>query len=309
MYVYIARRLTLFFPVALTITILVFALMRFAPGDPVLTMLGTDYSAEAEADLRQRFGLDKPIPVQYVLWLGRAVQGDLGRSLFTREEVRTMIARRLPTTLLLSVSAVAVALIIAVPTGIVSAAWKDTFFDNASRLVAILGASIPVFWLGLILLIAFSANLRWFPLGGTVQEYGLKAIVLPSITLGTALSALTMRMIRSNLVEALDEDYIQTARAKGLHERVVITRHALKNALIPVLTVVGLQFGTLLGGAVLTETVFNLPGLGRLLVDSINYQDYPVIQGCVLLICFVFIVINLLVDISYALVDPRIRYG
>jgi peptide/nickel transport system permease protein len=182
-------------------------------------------------------------------------------------------------------------------------------FDNVSRLLAILGVSVPVFWLGLSLLIIFSANLRWFPLGGTVQEYGLKAIVLPSITLGTGLAALSMRMIRSNLVEVLGEDYIRTARAKGLHNRVVIIRHALKNALIPVVTVLGLQFGMLLGGAVLTETVFNLPGLGRLLVQSINYQDYPVIQGCVLLISFIFVVVNLLVDVAYAVLDPRIRYG
>lgn len=309
MFHYIARRAVLFIPVGLAITVLVFVLIRFAPGDPVVTMLGMDYSPEAEAELRHRFGLDKPVPVQYILWLGRAVRGDLGRSLFTREEVRELIVGRLPTTLLLTVAAMAVALLIAVPTGIMSATRKDTMFDNVSRLLAILGVSVPVFWLGLSLLIIFSANLRWFPLGGTVKEYGLKAIVLPSITLGTGLAALSMRMIRSNLVEVLGEDYIRTARAKGLHNRVVITRHALKNAMIPVVTVFGLQFGMLLGGAVLTETIFNLPGLGRLLVESINYQDYPVIQGCVLLISFIFVGVNLLVDVAYALFDPRIRYG
>ena len=306
---YIVRRLLLVFPVAFAISALVFVLIRFAPGDPVMTMLGMDYSPEAEVGLRHQLGLDQSIPVQYVLWLGRVLQGDLGRAIFSREPVLELILYRLPTTLILTLSAMVVALVIAVPVGIVSATHNDTIFDNVGRLLAVLGVSVPVFWLGLILLILFSATLRWFPLGGTFQEYGPKAVVLPAVALGTGLAALIMRMIRSSLLEVLDEDYIRTARAKGLRQSVVITRHALKNVMIPVVTVVGLQFGMLLGGAVLTETVFNLPGLGRLLVESIMHQDYPIIQGCVLVICLSFVIVNLLVDISYVLFDPQIGYN
>jgi peptide/nickel transport system permease protein len=259
--------------------------------------------------LRHQLGLDQSIPVQYVLWLGRVVTGDLGRALFSREPVLDLIISRLPTTVALSLGSMFVALVIALPAGILSAARKDTLVDNVSRLVAIVGVSIPVFWLGLIMLIIFAANLHWFPLGGTFQEYGWIAMVLPSIALGSGLAALITRMIRSNLLEVLGEDYVRTARAKGLHEAVVLSRHALTNALIPVITVIGLQFGTLLGGAVLTETVFNLPGLGRLLVESINRRDYPIIQGCVLVISFFFVAANLAVDLAYAIIDPRIRYS
>ncbi|HBY99367.1 MAG: ABC transporter permease [Ardenticatenaceae bacterium] len=305
---YILRRLVLFIPVALGITIIVFVLIRFAPGDPIYTMLGLDYSKEAAEGLRHQLGLDRPIPVQYAFWVGRVLRGELGRSFFSREPVLAMILRRLPTTVMLTITSMSVALLISVPTGIISARWKDTIIDNVSRLVAILGVSIPVFWLGLMLLVVFGAYLRWFPIGGTVQEYGPKALVLPSIALGSGFTALLTRMIRSNLIETLGEDYIRTARAKGLTDNKVYFHHALKNALIPVITVVGLQFGTLLGGAVLTETIFNLPGLGRLLVDAINARDYPIIQGCVLTISFFFVVANLVVDVMYGFIDPRIRY-
>lgn len=306
---YMLRRLVLFIPVGLGVTILVFVLIRFAPGDPIIRMLGIDYSPEAESALRHQLGLDQPIPVQYVLWLGRVVRGDLGRALFSREPVLDLILGRLPTTLALTVGTMFIALLIALPAGILSAARKDTLLDNVSRLVSIVGVSVPVFWFGLILLIIFSANLHWFPLGGTFQEYGWSAVVLPSVALGSGFSALITRMIRSNLLDVLGEDYVRTARAKGLVEAAVLYRHTLKNALIPVVTVIGLQIGTLLGGAVLTETVFNLPGLGRLLVESINRRDYPIIQGCVLLIAFFFVVANLVVDMAYAWIDPRIRYN
>lgn len=304
----ILRRLILFIPVALAITVIVFVLIRFAPGDPVRTMLGVDYSPDAAAQLQHELGLDQPIPVQYVYWVGRVLHGQLGRSFFSHEDVTALIWRRLPVTVLLTITSMSFALLLAIPTGIIAATHKDTIFDNVSRVIAIAGVSVPVFWLGLMLLIVFGAYLRWFPIGGTTQEYGPGALVLPSVALGSGFAALLMRMIRSNMIEALAEDHIRTARAKGLSERVVQYRHALKNTLIPVVTVVGLQFGILLGGAVLTETVFNMPGLGRLLIESINSRDYPIIQGCVLVVSFFFVVTNLLVDLSYGFIDPRIRY-
>lgn len=305
---YVLRRLLLFFPVAIGVTAVVFLVIRFAPGDPIVSLLGLDYSPEQAAQLRARLGLDQPIPVQYGLWISRVFQGDLGSSLFTRQPVLETVMSRLPNTLALAGGAMAVALVMAVPAGIVAATRKDSAFDNVSRLIAIVAVSIPVFWLGLILLLVFSVHLRWFPLGGGLDPHGLRGLVLPAVTLGAGFAALIMRMLRSSMIEVLGQDYIRTARSKGLRQRQVYYGHALKNATIPVVTIVGLQLGVLLGGAVLTETVFNIPGLGRLLIESINRRDYTLMQGCVLFIAFFFVIANLLVDLLYAFIDPRIRY-
>jgi peptide/nickel transport system permease protein len=305
---YIARRLILLFPVVFGISLLVFMVVHLAPGDPIKLKLGSNYEAEVADVYREKYGLDKPVPVQYVTWLGRVVRGDFGVSFFTNEPVLKMIADRAPITIMLAVGTMLVALIIAIPLGILAAVHRNSWFDNVSRVLSMLGVSLPVFWLGLILIIIFALWIPIFPPGGTVDEYGLKAIVLPSITLGVAFAALITRMMRSTMIDVLGEDYVRTARAKGLTERMVQYRHAFKNAFIPVLTVVGLQFGTILGGAVLTETIFNLPGLGRLLVDSVTRRDFPVIQGGVLFISLIFVMANLLVDVLYGVLDPRITY-
>lgn len=305
---YIARRLILLIPVVFGITVLVFLVVHFAPGDPLKLKMGEYYREEDTETLRHKYGLDQPLPVQYVFWLGSVLRGDLGRSIFTNEPVLRMIMDRLPTTITLAVGTMIVALLIAVPLGVVAATHKDTWFDNVSRIVAMLGVSLPVFWVGLLLIIVFALKIPIFPPGGTVREYGLKAMVLPSVTLGSAFAALITRITRSSMVDTLSDDYVRTARAKGLSSGTVNYRHALRNALIPVVTVVGIQFGTILGGAVLTETIFNLPGLGRLLVESVTRRDFPVIQGGVLLIALSFVLSNLLVDVLYVFVDPRIRY-
>jgi ABC-type dipeptide/oligopeptide/nickel transport system permease component len=223
--------------------------------------------------------------------------------------VQSIIARRLPTTALLAVFAVGLALVVSVPLGVVAAIWKDSWVDNVLRVVAIVGASMPVFWLGLLLLTVLSVRLHWFPAGGGIADYGLRALVLPALTLATSFSALIVRMVRSMMLEVLGQDYIRTARAKGLGGAALYGRHALRNALIPVVTVVGVQFGTVLGGAVLTETIFNVPGLGRLLIESVTRRDYPLIQGVVLLTAMAFICVNLFVDLLYMVLNPQVRYG
>lgn len=306
---YIARRLLLLVPVLLGITVFVFVTIRFAPGDPIFVMLGQEYNEEVAADLRTKLGLDEPIVVQYFLWLNRIAHGDFGRSFFAREPALSLVASRLPNTVALAVTTMVVAIALAIPLGVLSAAYKDTSVDNVTRVAAMMGVSMPVFWLGILLLLAFSLYLRWFPAGGSIGEHGLKALVLPSIALGTAYAALIMRMTRSSMVDVLSEDYIRTARSKGLREVPVYARHALGNALLPVITVIGLQFGELLGGVVLTETVFNIPGLGRLFLESILRRDYPVIQTSVLVTTTSFVLINLVVDVLYGFLDPRIRYG
>jgi ABC-type dipeptide/oligopeptide/nickel transport system permease component len=284
-------------------------MIRLAPGDPIVSMLGNDYTPQAAAGLRHQLGLDQPLPVQYALWLGRVAHGDLGQSIFTHQPVTEVLGERLPTTIVLSVSATLLAVLIALPMGVAAARWKDSMVDGAIRVLSIAVFSVPVFWLGLMLLTLFAAKLAWFPIGGGFQEEGWGAMVLPTVTLACGFGALIVRMVRSTLVDVLAEDYIRTARSKGLKERTVYVSHALRNALLPVVTVVGLQFGTLLGGAVLTETVFSLPGLGRLLIESVSQRDYTVVQGCVLIISMFFVVTNLAVDLSYAAFDPRVRRG
>jgi ABC-type dipeptide/oligopeptide/nickel transport system permease component len=305
---YIARRLVLLIPVLIGVTILVFLTISNAPGDPVINMLGREYTDEVADALRRQLGLDKPVIVQYFLWLGRALQGDLGRSFFAGEPALTLVMTRLINTALLTITSMIISVGIAIPLGVLSAVHKGRWVDNLSRIVSMIGVSMPVFWMGLLLLVAFALYLDWFPAGGSVGDKGWKALVLPSIALGTGLAALVTRMTRSSMVETLSEAYVTTARSKGLGESVVYYRHALKNALLPVVTVVGMQFGSLLSGAVVTETIFAIPGLGRLFLESILRRDFPVIQASILVTTFTFAFMNLLVDIGYAFLDPRIRY-
>jgi len=312
---YILRRLLMLIPVLLGISIVVFAFIHLIPGDPVVTILGSEYTEETAEQLRHVLGLDRPLYIQYLNWLGRALRGSLGRSIFPfgmitqaggGDPVLELILARLPTTIVLTVGAMVISVIIALPLGVITAARRDSLLDNFTRAISVTGVSMPIFWLGLLLILVFSLKLRWLPPGGSIGDAGLKVMILPWFALGVAEAALVTRMTRSTLLEILGEDYIRTARAKGLRESIVYYRHALRNALIPVVTVVGLQFGRLLGGAVLTETIFNLPGLGRLLIDSVHSRDYPVIQGCVLFIAFFFVFANLAVDILYAFLDPRV---
>ncbi|MDQ7849014.1 MAG: ABC transporter permease, partial [Armatimonadota bacterium] len=286
-----------------------FLILHLTPGDPVrilLGELGQGASQEEVARLRRSLGLDDPLLVQYGRFVWRALQGDLGRSLRTGAPVRDEVLARAPFTLALTGTSLAVALLIGLPAGVLSAAYKGSAIDHAATLLALFGVSLPVFWLGLLLMLVFALALEWLPASG----FGTwKHLVLPSVTLGLASSALIARMTRSSMLEVLGQDFVRTAWAKGLAAPAVLWRHALRNALIPVVTVVGLQLGGLLGGAVLTETVFAWPGLGRLVVGAIYSRDFPLVQGTVLFTAAAFVMVNLAVDILYALIDPRIRYA
>ena len=306
---YILRRLVLLLPVLFVMSVIVFGIIRFAPGDPALMLLSfEEYTPERAEQMRHTLGLDQPVPVQYWIWLQRVVVGDLGKSLFTHDKVTELIGNRMPTTLILTFGTLIVATLMSIPLGVIAAVRKDSWVDNLSRIVSMVGVSMPIFWLGLLLLIAFALYLQWVPPGGDVARFGPKAAVLPWITLGVSYAALLTRMVRTEMIEVLQQDYIRSARAKGLADFVVNFRHGLKNAMLPVITVIGLQVGGLLSGAVLTETIFDMPGLGRLLVDSLTRRDYPVIQGCVLVITFIFVITNLIVDVTYGFFDPRIKY-
>jgi peptide/nickel transport system permease protein len=306
LYGYIIRRLLLAVPVLIGVSILVFAIIRFIPGDPARAIAGVNASPEYIEQIRKELLLDEGLHVQYYVYFTNLLQGDLGRSTFTRRPVTVELMERFPNTLLLSATAMLIASAIGLSAGIVSATRRYSMFDNFSMLAALVGVAAPVFWLGVMFQILFSVNLGWLPSTGIGTW---KHLVLPALTLGLATAALIARITRSSMLEVLRQDYITTARSKGLIERVVTYKHALKNALIPVVTVMGLQFGTLLGGAVLTETVFSWPGIGRLMVDSILNRDYPVVQGAVLMLAVLFVLINLVVDIIYAFLDPRISYG
>jgi len=298
----------------LIVSLIIFVLIRLTPGDPVLVMIGEDRSAQAYDEIRAKLGFDQPIPVQYFLWLGRAVQGDLGRSIRDNSPVLGEIWERLPATLELALAALLVALLVAVPLGILSALKPNSKTDAVVSSLSLVGISMPGFLLGILLILFLAYYLRLFKPDGYVplaEDVGgnFQRLVLPAVTLGLASAAVNMRLIRSSLLEALSQDYIRTARAKGLAGRLVVTRHALRNALIPLVTILGLQFGVLLEGAVVTETIFSWPGIGQLAVKSLNSRDYPVVQGVVLFSALAYTLINLAVDISYAYLDPRISYG
>ncbi len=292
--------------VALSVATLVFALMHLAGGDPVDYMLGEFAKAADREALRARLGLDLPWYQQYFNFLRGIAVLDFGESFHYRKPVYELIAQRLPATIELAVAGLVVAVVIAIPLGTLAAMRRDSALDRGAMLFSLLGVSIPNFWLGPLLILVFSLGMGWFPVSG---RDGLASLVLPAVTLGTALAAILSRMVRSSLLEVLSEDYIRVARAKGLHPFTVLSKHALRNALLPVLTLLGLQLGALLGGAVITETVFSWPGIGKLTVDAILSRDYPVVQASVLLISITYVVVNLLTDLVYAWVDPRIRIG
>ena len=302
---YVIKRLLSIIPVLLGISFLLFFMLRMLPGDPAQVLAGQMASPEEIETIRKQLGLDKPIYLQYGSFLVRLVRFDLGRSTKTQNPVIEEIWARLPNTILLAVVAITLACLFGIPAGIISAVRPYTLIDYLVTITALFGISMPVFWLGLMLVVIFSVILKWLPAGGTGSW---QHVVLPSITLAAFVVAFIARMTRSTMIEALSQDYTTTARSKGLKEKAVIIKHALRNALIPIITVIGLQFGLLLGGAVLTETVFAWPGLGRLIVDSILARDYPMIQGTILIFGLFYILVNLVVDLIYVFVDPRIRY-
>lgn len=311
---YILRRLLLMVPVAFLVTLLSFALVRLSPGDPVLIYAGEERDPVSLQELRVELGLDQPLPVQYVAWLGHAVRGDFGRSIRTRQPVLESIVERLPATIELGLAALVISITVALVVGTVSALRRNSGLDLVATGVTLAAVSLPNFFLGLILILLFALAFRVFPPGGYVPFAddpldNLRRLVLPAITLATASTAVYVRQVRSSLLDVLSQEYMRTARAKGLGELVVIGRHAMKNALIPVVTLVGLQLGAIIEGAIITETIFFWPGVGRLVVDSIGGRDYPVVQGVVLVAALSFMVTTLLVDLLYGLLDPRISYG
>ena len=303
---YLLRRLAGALIVILGVSCLVFLLIQLVPGDPVEVMLGESASSADRAALREQLGLNQPILLQLWQYLSGLARGDLGISLFSQRPISELLLERIPATLLLTVAALGFALMIAVPLGVLAALRKDTAWDTGAMGFALLGVSIPNFWLGPLLILVFSLWLGWFPVSGAE---GPGAWVLPALTLGTGLAAILSRMVRSSLLEVLQEDYMRTARAKGLSPTRVVWVHGLRNALLPVITLLGLQLGALLGGAVITETVFSWPGIGSLTIEAIQRRDYPLVQACVLLISLAYVVINLATDFVYAWIDPRIRLG
>ena len=301
---FLVRRLVLAIPVLLGVATLVFSLIHLIPGDPVQAMLGDAASPESVIELRTRLGLNRPLHVQYAAFLMGVARGDLGVSLRTNERVSSAIAARLPATVELALAAMLVAVVIAIPTGIVAAVWSGTGVDHAATTLALVGLSMPTFWLGPLLGLVFSVELGWLPVSGRGTAAHL---VLPAITLGLPLAAILARMTRASLIDELGEVYVTAARARGLSEARILLRHAFRNSLIPIVTVLGLQVGGVLTGAVITETIFAWPGVGRLLIQSIGFRDYPLVQGCILLIAVTYVSVNLLTDLAYAFLDPRIR--
>jgi ABC-type dipeptide/oligopeptide/nickel transport system permease component len=312
MWRYALRRLALTVPVLLGVSLLVFTIMHIVPGDPVRLIAGPDAPEDVVARMRGELGLDRPLHVQYVSFLGRALQGDLGHSLRSRAAVVDEILARFPATLELTTASMGIAVLLGLPLGLVAAVRRATWVDYAAMGASLSTLSLPIFWVAIVAIWLFSLQLGWLPVsgrGGPVWTWaGLRHILLPALTLATTSVAIISRLTRSGMLEVLGREYVVTARAKGVPETRVVSKHALKNALIPVVTVVGLQYGFLLGGAVVTETIFAWPGVGRLAMTSILQRDYPVVQGCVLLVAVLFVVINLAVDLVYGWLDPRIRY-
>ncbi len=310
---YVVRRLLALIPVALVVATVAFVLIHLAPGDPASVIAGPDASTDDVRRIERQLGLDAPLPVQLVRWYSRLIQGDLGQSIFLRKPVTEAILDRVEPTLMLTLFAIAISMAIGVPAGVVAARYHNTATDQVLMVVALLGVSIPNFLLGLLFILCFSVWLGWFPVAGySPLEYGwlktLRSLVLPAFALGLVQSALIARIARSSMLDVLREQFIVAGRAKGLGERAVIYKHALKNAMIPTVTVIGISFAILISGAVVIETVFNIPGLGRLIISAVLRRDYPVIQGVVLCIAGMYMLINLAVDLSYVLFDPRVTY-
>lgn len=292
--------------VILGVLCLVFFLIHLVPGDPIEVMLGESARPADREALRQSLGLDQPLPVQFGHYLSNVMQLNFGNSLHSKRPIIDILAERIPATLELAIAALLVAVVIAFPLGVIAAVRKDSGWDHSAMVVSLLGVSIPNFLMGPLLILFFAVGLGWFPVSG---REGFGSLVLPAITLGTAMAAILSRMVRATLLEVLGEDYIRTARAKGLGPGAVIWRHALRNALLPVITLLGLQLGALLAGAVITEAVFSWPGIGQLIIESIQRRDYPVVQACVLLISLSYVVVNTLTDLAYSWLDPRVRLG
>ncbi len=330
---YTIRRLLSFIPVLIGVTIIVFSFIHLIPGDPASAMLRENAPPEVAQRIREQLGLDKPLYEQYLIYMDRTLHLNLGESLVTHIPVATELANRFPATAELAISAMLIAILVGIPLGILSAVRRNSWIDTFSMFVALIGVSMPIFWLGLMLSMLFGVTLHWLPfqsrigidttitrvtgfylidslLSGNIQTFidVVRHLILPSIVLATVPMSILARMTRASMLEALNQDYIRTAHAKGLRERVVVIRHALKNAMLPVVTVIGLQTGFLLSGAILTESIFSWPGIGRWVYDEIQLRDYPVIQGTILFIAVVFVAVNLIVDLSYAYLDPRIRY-
>ncbi len=330
---YLTKRLLMLIPVLLGASILVFSLIHLAPGDPARTIAGEHASIQTIERIQEKYGLDKPLPTQYWIWLKQALKGDFGRSIVSNEFVGKEIWDRFPNTVELTVLAMFIAVAVGVFAGIISASRQYSLLDYSVMGVALFGVSMPVFWLGIMLMMIFGVYLRWLPIGGRIsimipftritgfylldsiitgnwQAFvsSLRHLILPAIALGTIPMATIARVTRSSMLEVLRQDYIRTERAKGLSERLVIYKHAVRNVLIPVVTVIGLNFGLLLAGAILTETVFSWPGLGRYVVKAVQMRDYPAVQGCVLFFAFIFVIVNLITDLIYVYIDPRIKY-
>ncbi len=301
---FLARRLALTIPVLLGVATLVFSLIHLIPGDPAQAMLGDAAAPQDVEELRRRLGLDRPLPEQYAAFMGGLARGDRGTSLRTSEPVTTMIADRLPATFELAAAAMAVAVAVAMPLGIAAAVWRGTAVDHGAMTLALMGISIPNFWLGPLLAIIFAVELGWLPVSGRGTWAHL---ILPAISLGAALAAILARMTRATLLEELREQYVLAARARGASRLRAVVRHGFRNSLIPIVTLIGLQFGAVLTGAVITETIFAWPGIGRLLIQSIGFRDYPLVQGCILLIAATYVTVNLVTDLMYGVLDPRIR--
>jgi ABC-type dipeptide/oligopeptide/nickel transport system permease component len=302
---YLARRIVLTVPVLFGVATLVFSLIHLIPGDPAQAMLGENAAQSDVEELRRRLGLDRPLLEQYVTFLSGVVRGDLGTSLRTGEPVISQVASRVPATAELAAAAMVVALLVALPLGIAAAVWRGTAIDSSATALALTGVSVPNFWLGPLLAIVFAVELGWLPVSGRGT---LAHLVLPAISLGAALAAILARMTRATLLEELREPYVQAARGRGASRARAVLRHAFRNSLIPVVTLLGLQFGAVLTGAVITETIFAWPGIGRLLIQSIGFRDYPLVQGCILFIAVTYVAVNLVTDLVYGVLDPRIRF-
>ncbi|MDA8217985.1 MAG: ABC transporter permease [Dehalococcoidales bacterium] len=309
---YIIRRLLITVPTIVLVTVVIFAIMRSMPGGPAQAMLGDQATPEAIKAMEQRLGLDQPFHVQYLAWVGNALRGDLGRSAFGNQPVSEILLQRIPPTVELAILAMLFSVAIGITAGVTAAVYHNSRIDAAASVLAILGVSTPSFWLGIMLVLVFSIWLRWLPSMGYTNlfiapETNVRQMILPSLTLGAVMAAVVARQTRGAMLDVLYQDYIRTARAKGLVERVVLTRHALGNALIPVVTIVGLQLGQVLSGAVVVETIFALPGNGQLLVSSIFTRDFPIVQAVVLVMALIFTAVNLAVDLLYGVLDPRVR--
>ena len=330
---YIVKRLAMLVPVMLGVSIIAFSLIHLAPGDPARTMLGERATQEQLNEIREKYGLDKPIYVQYGIWLNGVLHGDLGHSITTHDEVAKEIGDRFPNTMELAIAAMLFAVIVGVFAGIISATKQYSITDYACMGVALFGISMPVFWLGIMLMMIFGVFLGWLPIGGRIDLLipfqrvtgfmvfdsiitgnfpalisVLRHLILPAVALGTIPMAMIARVSRSSMLEVLRQDFIRTERAKGLSERMVVYKHAVRSAMVPVVTVIGLNFGLLLAGAILTETVFSWPGIGRLVVNAVYERDYPLVVGCILVFAIVFVIVNLITDILYTRIDPRIQY-